>query len=81
MNKKYICAIRHVKSGIFKNPVIVDDAESYVTEVRAFIHNTPTSAFALFPADYEIVYFFIDMDSRDSKELVSIPLTNFIKGE
>lgn len=81
MNKKFVCAIRHSKSGAFKNPVIVDDAESYITEVRAFIHNTPTSAFALFPTDYEIVYFPIDMDNLVCSELVTIALSDFTKGE
>lgn len=81
MNKKYCCAIRHVKSGIYKNAVIVDDAENYVTEVRTFIHNTPASAFALFPADFEIVYFLMDLDEHTTGEFVKIPLTNFVKGE
>lgn len=62
-NKKYICGIRHTKSGQFKSIVVVDDADSYVTDIRTFVHNHPESAYALFPDDFEVVCFALDLDA------------------
>lgn len=57
---KFIVAIRNVKDGKIRNAGIVDSVEDHINEVRAFIHNTPTSAFAMFSEDYELVYTAID---------------------
>lgn len=62
-NKYYLVILRNTKDGFIKSVNVVPSLESYLGEVRAFVHNNPSNALALFAEDWEIVSQAIDIYS------------------
>lgn len=60
-NKYYIVILRNAKDGYIKSVNVVPSLESYLGEVRAFVHNNPTNALAMFPDDWQIAYKLVDI--------------------
>ena len=58
--KKFICGIRHKESKVIYGPQVVDDVKHWSNEIKAFLSANATSSFAMFPADYELVYKEVD---------------------
>lgn len=71
MEKLYAVALRNKKDGSVKSPTITDSLQAHLNEVRAFIHNNPTSAFTLFADDWEVVYKEITFNDSEAIELAS----------
>lgn len=71
-NKYYVVVIRNTKDGYIKSVNVVPSLESYLSEVRAFVHNNPTNALAMFPEDWEIAYKSIDVDGFDGSDIIRL---------
>lgn len=65
MNKYYIVLLRNIVDGYIKTVNIVPSLESYLAEVRAFVHNNPTNAIAMWSSNWEIAYKAIDFGDPD----------------
>ena len=76
--KKFICGIRHKESKVIYGPQVVDDVKHWSNEIKAFLSANATSSFAMFPADYELVYKEFDTND-DSFVCVSLP-DSFVAG-
>lgn len=71
-NKYYIVALRNTKDGFIKSVNVVPSLESYLGEIRAFVHNNPSNALAMFPGDWEIVHKSIDVDGFDGSDIIPL---------
>lgn len=76
-NHQYIVGIRNKTDKSVRSLAIVDSLESHICEVRAFLHNNATSALAMFPDDWELVYTTFDVHSFEC----AVPLTTWTKGD
>lgn len=63
---RYVVAIRHKESKACRGFSVVDDPQSAINDIKAGIKSNPTCAYALFPADYEIIVKEVNFDEVDS---------------
>lgn len=77
-DKYYVVILRNAKDGYIKSVNVVPSLESYLGEVRAFVHNNPTNALAMFAEDWEIAYKTLDLGSPDwVEDIETIPLSSW----
>lgn len=76
--KKFVCGIRHKESKVIYGPQVVDDVKHWTNEIKAFLSANATSSFAMFPADYELVY--KEFDTNDDS-FVGVCLPNSVVGD
>lgn len=63
---RYVVGIRHKESGLLRGLVVCDDPQFVVNDIRASVKSTPNCAYAMFPADYEIIVKEINCDKVDT---------------
>ena len=63
---RYVVGIRHKESASLRGLVVCDDPQFVINDIRASVKAAPSSAYAMFPSDYEIIVKEISCDEVDS---------------
>lgn len=71
--KFYVVGIKNTKDGHVRIVGVVEDLQGSIDSVRAMIHSNPSTAYALFAENYELIY--EPFDFGDSHSV--IPFTSW----
>lgn len=75
MNSNYqLVAIRNIKDGTIRSPFVTDSLDSYIQELRSFLHKSPDSAYAMFADSWELIVKDVDYVGCDQH----IPFTTWV---
>lgn len=79
--KRYLVWLRNNKDTSTRAYAVVESIAAHIGELRAFIHNQPNTAFAMFPEDWTLCYLPIPDASFLGTLPTEVPFTTWTKGE